>query len=263
MKPTTDAKTRRNRLALILTGLALVTLCGLGLTDASSRGAATRRGQAEAAQYQGHQLNPLVFEAVTLPVLGTRWISRVDLTEHRGVQSTVIMGSLGPFDLRTAAGTLLIDPRGIVLMNTAAREGREPETQHAVRIPGPVPHPGAEIVRQPGKAPARAIGKSRVAQRHDLAAQLGRHALVGVEAEHPVGRRLPGSKVPLRSEAWPVALDHLRAEPGCNLARAVRRVRVDDQDLVAEVERRLLFSGGEGRSAGLAKKSGASSGKCC
>ena len=119
---------RRNRFVLILTGLALSTLCDVGFTDARSK-------QAEAVQYQGRQRNPLVFESVTLPAIETKWISRVDLSDHPSVSMTVVAVSRGPFDAVTPGGVLLIDPRGILQVNAAVRRGTVRETRHEVPIP--------------------------------------------------------------------------------------------------------------------------------
>jgi hypothetical protein len=79
--------------------------------------------------------------------------------------------------------------------------------------------------------------KARVAQREDLVAQRVGDALVGVDAHDPFVLRGADRELLLRDVAGPVALDHARSERCGELARPVRRVRVDHEDLVAERER--------------------------
>jgi hypothetical protein len=66
--------------------------------------------------------------------------------------------------------------------------------------------------------------------------ELGRDALVGVEAQHPVVARLLDRELLLAAEAEPFLLHHARALARRELGGGVGRRRVDDHDLVDKRE---------------------------
>src|SRR5262249_22156412 len=63
--------------------------------------------------------------------------------------------------------------------------------------------------------------------------KLRRHALVGVEVQHPPQPRLLERELLLLAISRPVSDEHALRELPHDVERAVRRVRVDDDDLVA------------------------------
>jgi len=71
----------------------------------------------------------------------------------------------------------------------------------------------------------------------NLRAQRRAHALVGVEAQHPVVACRIDGELLLRAVTRPVALDDPRSEGGRELARAVGGMRIDHDDFVAEADR--------------------------
>jgi hypothetical protein len=71
----------------------------------------------------------------------------------------------------------------------------------------------------------------------NLPRQLGPQALVRVEAQNPVVRRRVDRKILLVDHSGPVALDHARAGFGGDFTGTIGRVRVDDEDLIAEFQR--------------------------
>ncbi len=148
MNATTTQHARWNRLVLPWSAVALSALCGFGFAQAPTGGGIAVRGQAEAEHFQGQSRNPDLFDFVTLPVIGAQWASSVDLLDRPQVQSTIVVLSLGPFDAATPAGTLLVDPRGVVTTNTARRENRTHMTTHKISIPAEPALIGVELAAQ-------------------------------------------------------------------------------------------------------------------
>ena len=70
----------------------------------------------------------------------------------------------------------------------------------------------------------------------DARRELGRDALVGVEAKHPVVLCLVDRELLLAPEAEPLLLHDARAVAPGDLERAVAGIRIDDQDLVGELQ---------------------------
>lgn len=126
---------------LLVSGTALAMLGGVGFANDNSL-------EARAERYEGRYPNPRVFEAVSLPVLGEDWVSRVDLSDHPGVVATLVAVSTGEHDFRTPIGGLLLDPRVIVRRDVALRDGNRNETVHAFRIPKDTSLAGMELASQ-------------------------------------------------------------------------------------------------------------------
>src|ERR1044072_3197356 len=70
----------------------------------------------------------------------------------------------------------------------------------------------------------------------DLGAKLRRHPLVGVEIEHPLEARLVERELLLLAVFGPVADEDAVGERAHDVERPVRRMRVDDDDLVAPID---------------------------
>src|SRR3990172_7214809 len=121
-----------------------------------------------------------------------------------------------------------------------ARPGGAPAAhppQLPVRVPAAVVDPAAQVEDVAADLEAH---RARVRRdcREDRVAQVRRAALVGVEREHPVARRLLQGEVLLRGVARPVVVDH----PGRRLSReldgAIGAAGIDDRDLVAPAHAR-------------------------
>ncbi len=142
---------------------------------------------------------------------------------------------------------------GIVQQVAFQRAGRDREQHllvHQVVAPARVlaveearaPVGIALAVRQP--APEEAVaarhavdGRNRRGEsRADARRELGRDALVGVDAQHPVVLRLLDRELLLAAEAEPFLLHHARAAVARDLDRAVAARRIDEHDLVGERE---------------------------
>src|SRR5512134_2988639 len=87
-------------------------------------------------------------------------------------------------------------------------------------------------------APSHAVHRRRRRGERalDRLRELGRDALVGVEAQHPVVARLLDRELLLAAEAEPFLLHYARALALRELRSAIARRRIDDHDLVDERE---------------------------
>ena len=109
-----------------------------------------------------------------------------------------------------------------------------------------VGHAGLSVLQvlaeEPGRPadPERRFG-DRIAFQEllHLAPQLGRHALVGVDAEHPITGRLVQRPLFLDPIARPVRLEHETRVLASDRHRAVRASAVQHDDLVSQVRDRL------------------------
>jgi hypothetical protein len=111
------------------------------------------------------------------------------------------------------------------------------EPDLAVRVPPAAADPAAEVPRTARHL--ESVGQIRAVEgREDRRTEFRRHALVGVETEHPVVARRVDGEVLLLHVARPVALDDARAAGGRALARRVLRVAVHDDPLRREVRGR-------------------------
>src|SRR5207302_10243768 len=111
----------------------------------------------------------------------------------------------------------------------------------------PVEEPRAPVgiafaVRKP--APEEAVaarhaiyrGHGRGERLRDARRELGRDALVGVEAKHPVVLCLVDRELLLAPEAEPLLLHDARVVAPGDVERAVAGIRIDDQDVVGELQ---------------------------
>ncbi len=113
--------------------------------------------------------------------------------------------------------------------------GASPEQPRAI---------GGVLRRRPQQAAEEAVpqgehghvgaGGGRCQKREDALAQRCRHALVGIDLEHPVPARGVQRDVALDGETRPRVLDHPRPGGEGELGGAVARAAVDDDHLVAE-----------------------------
>src|SRR6185312_5013900 len=110
------------------------------------------------------------------------------------------------------------------------------EAYETVGIGIAVTQEAAEILRNARNRPAGMPGEAAFAQPLDLFAQLLAHALVGIEAKHPVIAAARDGEILLRAKSLEVPLDDAGAERRGELLRAVARVRVDDYDLITECD---------------------------
>ncbi|MFT5463260.1 MAG: hypothetical protein ACI8QS_002146, partial [Planctomycetota bacterium] len=75
---------------------------------------------ASATKRLGSNTNPDIFDSVTLPVLGTNWVSTVNGGSVGASGLTFVFGFAGPVQLPTAFGELLVDPTSSnLLLNTS------------------------------------------------------------------------------------------------------------------------------------------------
>src|SRR5581483_2775723 len=93
------------------------------------------------------------------------------------------------------------------------------------------PDPAAEMKRDARHAIA-AMARLAREDRCDFAGERRRDALVGVEREDPVVRRLVGGEILLIDVAGPRAREHAHAAAARDRHRSIRAAGVDDEDLV-------------------------------
>src|SRR6185437_1933589 len=131
-----------------------------------------------------------------------------------------------------------------VLVHRVGAPARAPpvEASHdAIRIALAVREPAAEEAVAPGDLVG---GASRLAAREDRverASKLRRHALVRVEAKHPVVRRGLDAELLLRSESGPRPLQHAGAAGTRNVYGMIGAARIDDHRLGRERRRSEAF----------------------
>jgi hypothetical protein len=111
------------------------------------------------------------------------------------------------------------------------------ETQLIVGIPVRRPNPSPKM---PGHPRDSTAGDSRVGGQRgpDFSRELRRDALVGIDRQNPVVRRLGCGEVLLLGVAWPVADDHARAGGAGAGDRVVRAAAVNHQHLGRPGDRR-------------------------
>jgi hypothetical protein len=118
-----------------------------------------------------------------------------------------------------------------------------------------------EVVRDACEGVTGVPGKTLLRRGDDLRAQLVAHALIGIQAQHPVVPRRIDRELLLRAVAGPVALDDARTQAGGEFPGRIMGVRVHDHDLVAEAQRaqacldaiRLVERDNAGRQATLTR----------
>src|SRR2546429_5362334 len=112
--------------------------------------------------------------------------------------------------------------RILVNLVTAPAAAAPIEQAHqTVRVGVAVAQEAAEVVGDARYRPAGGAREALRPERENLGAQRRAHALVGVEAQHPVVARRIDGELLLRAVTGPVALDDPRPEGGGEFARAV------------------------------------------
>ena len=107
-----------------------------------------------------------------------------------------------------------------------------------VRVALAVREPAAEEAVAPRDRVGRRRGHAVAERGADRALERGRHALVGVEAQHPVVLRGRDREVLLRAEAAPRFLEHARAAAPRDFHGIIAAARVDHDRLRGERRRR-------------------------
>ena len=138
-----------------------------------------------------------------------------------------------------------VDPRRMavddhVLVHDVVAPARPAPVEQAhvpVRIAFAVIEPAAE---EPVAARDGERARARVVAREDFGdprRELGRHALVGVEAQHPVVRGRGDGELLLRAEARERMVDHARAEALRDFHGIIAAPRIDDHGVRREARR--------------------------
>ncbi len=138
-----------------------------------------------------------------------------------------------------------------VLMDGIVGPARMPAVEQAhdpIGVTFAVPQPAAEEAVAP-RHRKRDGRRRRSERRTNRRAELRRDALVGIEAENPVVRRVRDREVLLRPESLPRLHDHARAAAAGDFHGIIAAARIDDDDLTGERRRREALRELSGRVA--------------
>ena len=127
-----------------------------------------------------------------------------------------------------------------VLVNLRADPATAPavkESNQAIRVCVAVTQKPSKIIGYPRYRPTRISGESAATQRLNLTAQLAGDPLVGIQAKHPVAAGAVDGELLLRTVSRPIVLNDPGPQRAGNLPSRVRRMRINDYDLVAKAHR--------------------------